>query len=179
MANRNEDTYRGRVDGGMPWIIPGLFQSGADQAIFQGMMLKHDGTRFVPLTADESTDSVVAVAKTKVESGDLAGYRPIYVPQPKDLFEFTLLSTDTQNPTSPTDLYISATNSDSFTVTTTAGSNVIAVLLDYRMYPEMQGHQAHDASKDRETTIKAAGGGKVLIAIRPAESYYTALIPVA
>lgn len=152
-----------------PLRVPGKFQAGATQAIKRGQLLKLSGGNFVPLTSDETMAGIVAIADCEIKPGDFAGYYPIIVPRPGDLFEFALAAPGS----SPigTNVYVS----DSETVTVSAGSNVLGTIAGWdhysRVYP--QGHASDDASMDKGTTLGTHE--RAWITIKAACSYYASL----
>ena len=157
-----------------PLIVPGNFAAGSSQAIKRGELLELTGnsnTEWVPMDSDFVMAGNVAIAHQEVKSGDLAGLRPIIVPRPGDVFEFELLSTDTQNPAIGTDVYWSSSE----VVTTTAGTSKLGTIVGFGHYPYPQGSQSDDASYDRGTTRQNVPGAKVLITITEAASYWANL----
>lgn len=157
-----------------PLVLPGNFAAGSSQAIKMGEVLELTGntnTEWVPMDSDFSMAANVAIAAEEIKSGDLAGYYKIIVPRPDDVFEYTLLSTDTQNPALGTAVYYS----DSETVTTTAGSNILGNVSGHAHYPFPQGHTSDDASLSRGTTRRNVAGGKVHITFQASNSYRAAL----
>lgn len=133
-----------------PLILPGNFAAGSSQAVKMGEILELTGnssTEWVPMDSDYSMDSDVAVAAVEIKSGDLAGYYPIIVPRPGDVFRFALAAAG--NSSLGTSLYWS----DSETVTVTTGSNILGTVAGHSHYPQMQGHASDDASVDQGTTI--------------------------
>lgn len=157
-----------------PVCVPGNFAAGSSQAIKRGELLELTGnsnTEWVPMNSDFSMAENVAIAACEIKSGDLAGLYPIIIPTPGDVFEFTLLSTDAQNPAIGTAVYYSSSEQ----VTTTAGSNILGNVAGWGHYPYPQGHAADDASVDRGTTRRNVDGGKVQITIENTNSYAHAL----
>jgi hypothetical protein len=133
-----------------PLIVPGLFQAGATQAIKRGEILEFTGdtnSKWVPLDSDADITVGVAVAAEEIKSGDRAGYYPIIVPRPGDVFEFALSASG--DPVMGASLYYS--DSQTFAET---GSNVMAFVAGWSHYPQYQGHLADDASGDRGTTLR-------------------------
>lgn len=161
-----------------PLVMPGNFAAGATQAIKRGELIELTGntnTEWVPHDSDFAAAGNLAIAGCEVKSGDLAGFREIIVPREGDVFEFALKSSDSQTPAIGAPVYFSSSEE----VTTTAGTNVIGAIVGFGHYPYPQGHQANDASFDRGTTKQSVPGGKVLITITKAASYYAALQPEA
>jgi len=167
----NKSAYRYSMFGAAgPYILPGKFQAGTTQAISRGELLELSSGNWIPLDADQSMAGIIAVSLVEIKAGDLAGYYPIIVPRPGDVFEFTLLSTDSQNPDRGTALYWSSSQ----IVTTTAGSNILGHVVDHDGFPDVSGHASDDASVAEGTTI-ANSPGTVLITIKEGASYYNAL----
>jgi hypothetical protein len=132
-----------------PYIKLGLFQAGATQAIKRGEILEFTGNTnaaFVPLDADEDITVGIAVAAVEIKSGDRAGYYPIIVPRPGDVFEFDLATA--AGTLKGASLYFS--DSQTFAA---SGSHVMAFAEGDFHYPE-QGHASDDASGDAGTTVK-------------------------
>lgn len=152
-----------------PVAVP--FQAGASAEVDEGEFLEISGGNFIPLATDKAMAATVAISLSEVASGDLAGYRLVHVPHPGDVFEGTLLSTDAQNPARGTALYIS----NSETLTTTAGTNIIGHVYGHDGFPRVQGRQSQDASLDAGTTVGNCAGGKILFTIKESASYYNAL----
>ena len=162
-----------------PLVMVGTFQAGSTQAIKKGELLEFTGNSnaaWVPLDSDFDMSAAygsggkIAIAACEIKAGDLAGNYPIYVPRPDDVWEFTLLSTDDQNPAYGTAVYYS----DSETVTTTAGTNIIGNVCMDSHYPK-QGFASDQASIDAGTTRRNVSGGKVHITIQESNSLYSAL----
>jgi hypothetical protein len=93
----NRVAWVGNVNGASePLILKGLFDAGATTAIKSGEILEKTGTGntvWVPLDADydmTGASDAVAVAGCEIKSGDRAGYYPVIVPRPGDIFEFEL-----------------------------------------------------------------------------------------
>lgn len=165
----NRNTFIRNVNGDtQPYMIPGLFQNGNTQAIKRGEILKLSGGNWIPLDADQSMAGVITVAGEEIKDGDRAGYYRIIVPRPGDIFEYALATAGANNVA--TDLYYS----DSETVTTTTGSNVLGNVVGTEHYPEYQGHLADDASGDAGTTVKSDSYVRMHFTL--AASYYVALI---
>jgi len=132
-----------------PLIIPGLFQAGSTQAVKFGEVLEFTGdtnSKWVPWDSDADITTGIAVAGCEIKAGDRAGYYPILVPRPGDVFEFAL---DTAgDPVLGASLYYSASQTVS-----EAGSNVMGYVADWEHYP-LQGHLADDSSPDAGTTLR-------------------------
>ena len=157
-----------------PLVMPGNFAAGSSQAIKRGELLELTGnsnTEWVPIDSDFAMSGNVAIAACEIKSGDLAGFYPIIVPRPGDVFEYTLLSSDSQAPALGAAVYYSSSEQ----VTTTAGSNQLGDVVGFGHYPFPQGHAADDASVDRGTTKRNLEGGKVHITIKSSCSYYAAV----
>lgn len=153
-----------------PLVMPGKFQAGATQAIKAGELLELTGdtnTAWVPLDSDFAMAGNVAIAAEEIKSGDRAGYYPIIVPRPGDVFEYELAAADASAIGAP--VYFSSSEK----ITITAGTNVLGDIATHHHYPQMQGHLADDASGDAGTTIKAAT--HVGITITAAASFWSAI----
>ena len=160
--------------GGGPLIVPGKFAAGSSVAIDKGEILEltgDSGAEWVPMDSDYDCAAEVAVAACNIKSGDLAGYYPIIVPREGDVFEFTLLSTDAQNPALGTAVYWSASD----TVTTTAGTNILGNVAGWGHYPFPNGFASDDASIGKGTTLQNVNGGRVQITFQKSNSYFVAL----
>lgn len=175
MARENHYTFVANDAGKQMITERGLFQAGGTQTIFKGELLAHDGTRFVPLLANQAMSATVAIALQEVAVGDDAGYRDVQLPQEGDVFECDLLSTDSQTPVTGARLDVSAANSDAHTVTTTNGANQLGTVVGQQHYPQAQGRQSQDASFDRGVAIGKLPGGKVRFSILKAASRLAAL----
>lgn len=177
MATNNHRWLRNELGASKPFIMPGLFQAGATQAIFRGELLERTAstnTKWVPMDSDydmTGTSDAVAVAGCQIKSGDLAGYYPIQIPRPGDVWKFDLLSTDTQNPTYATAVYWS----DSETVTTTAGTNILGYTCGASHYPLMQGFASDGDPIDRGTTLRNVSGGEIEVSIQHTNSLWSGL----
>jgi len=148
----NKSPYCGNLIAGPvePLIVPGLFQAGSTQAVKAGEILEFTGdtnSKWVPWDADEDITTGIAVAAEQIKDGDRAGYYPIIVPRPGDVFEFAIDTAN--NPSMGTALYYS----DSQTVSE-SGSHIMGWVANWDHYPQYQGHLADDASGDRGTTIR-------------------------
>lgn len=155
-----------------PLVLPiGLVQAGSTKAISRGELVELSGGNWIPLDADQAMAGILAIMGEEVKAGDLAGYKNLIIPRDGDLFEFELLSTDSQNPSVGAQVYWSSSE----VVSTTAGTNFIGAIAGFGHYPKKQGAQSDDASFDRGTTIKNVDGGRVWITITSAASYYRAL----
>ena len=153
-----------------PLIVLGLFQAGATQAIKRGELIELTGdtnTAWVPLDSDFAMAGNVAIAMEEIKSGDLAGYYPIMVPRPGDVFEFALATADAT--AVGTALYFS----DSETVTVTTGTNIIGHLVGQEHYPQSQRHLSDGAIGDAGTTVRNTSYARMTIT--KAASYYAAL----
>jgi len=151
-----------------PLIKLGLFRAGADQEIVKGQMLEktYSGTTtFVPWDSDydaTGTDDALAVAACDIKSGDRAGYYPVIVPQPGDVFEAPLAAASAM--AIGTELTYS-----SATALTTGGTYPVGYACGMDNYPE-QGHASDDASKDAGSTVKSTS--YVQFTFKTAVSYY-------
>lgn len=149
-------------------IAPGLFQAGATQAVKMGEILEKTAggnTQWVPMDSDYAMDSDVAVAAREIKSGDLAGYYPIIVPRPGDVFSYELAASGSS--ALGTALYWS----DSETVTVTAGTNVIGYIAGWPNYP-WQGSAANSADPDKGTTLRSVA--RVEMSFKESVSFWTA-----
>lgn len=163
----NKAAYVGNMFGAPgPFKFPGKFQAGATQAIKAGEILELSSGNWIPLDADQSMSAIIAVACCEIKSGDLAGYHDIIVPRPGDIFEFALAAAAAPSPGAS--LYFS----DSQTLTTTAGSNVVATVCDETLLPK-QGFQSVSPSFDAGTTILTKA--QVRCVFKASVSYYAAL----
>lgn len=163
----NKTAYIGNIFGAPgPWKVKGKFQAGATQAIKRGEILELSSGNFVPLTSDKAMAATVAIADCEIRSGDLAGYHDIIVPRPGDVFEFTNGAAD--NPGIGTSLYLTGSQ----TLTSTAGTNVIAVSFDEGPVPT-QGFQSVNPSFDVGTTVRSQGTVRCIV--KASCSYYAAI----
>lgn len=152
-----------------PLIVPGLFQAGDTQAVKRGEILEFTGdtnSKWVPLDADEDITVGVAVAAEEIKAGDRAGYYPIIVPRPGDVFEFALSAAGANS------MGASLYYSDSQTLAA-SGTNVMGFVAGHDHYPQYQGHLADDASGDRGTTIRSVS--HVLMTFKISRSWWTIL----
>lgn len=156
---------------GGPFKFPGKFQAGATQAIFKGELIKLSGGNWVPLDTDTAMTAIVAIADCDIRSGDLAGYYPIIVPRPGDVFEFALAASTTT--TVGQSLYVAGSaTTPSQTLTVTAGTNIIGNVVDSSVIP-MQAHASVSPGYDAGTTLLARS--QIHCTIKAAASYYAAL----
>ncbi len=138
----------------VPMIRLGLFAAGGTQAIVEGQILEKTNTGntiWVPIDSDYAmtgTDDAVAVAACDIDSGDRAGYYPVIVPRPGDVFEAPLAAASAM--AIGTKLTYS-----SATALTTGGSNAIGYACGQDNYPAEQGHLVDDASPDSGVTVKS------------------------
>lgn len=174
MATQKAVKWRFDIGGARtPHTILDKFQAGSTQEIDDGELLERTGdtnTAWVPMDSDFAMAGNVAVSIGKIKSGDAEGMYEVIIPRPTDVFEAKLLSTDDQNPARGTAVYWS----DSETVTTTAGSNILGYIYDHDGYPQQSGHASDDASVARGVTIGNCGG-KVLFTIKEKNSYHNTL----
>ena len=129
----------------------GKFQAGATQAVKRGELLELTGagTTFVPIDSDfDMTGGDIAVAACEIKSGDRAGYYPILIPRPGDVWEFKLAAAGAS--AVGTALYFS----DSETVTATVGTNILGHVAGFNNYP-LQGFASEDVSPDAGSTIRS------------------------
>lgn len=138
----------GGADG--PLIKLVKFQAGATQAIAKGEILELSSGNFIPLDADQAMAGIIAVAAVDIVDGDKAGYFPVMIPRPDDVFEFDLAAA------AAAALGASLYYSSSTTLTTTAGSNVIGKVWDHEGIPKEQGRLSKSSLMDQGTTIGSA-----------------------
>ncbi len=153
-----------------PLTVLGKFAAGSTKAIKRGEILELTGntnTEWVPIDSDFAMASNVAIAAEEIKSGDRAGYYPIIVPRPGDVFEYDLAEASAV--AVGTSLYYSSSEA----VTVTTGTNVIGVAVGQEHYPQEQGHLADDASGDSGTTIKSTA--QVRMTFSETASYFKAL----
>lgn len=152
-----------------PFTGLGLFQAGTTQAIKRGELLEKTAggaTQWIPMDSDYAMSADVAIADCELKSGDLAGYYPIVIPRPGDVFEYELAASGSS--TVGTAVYWS--NSEKVTVT--AGTNIIGHICGFFNYPR-QRFKSEDGSPDFGTTIRATTFAH--ITIKAAASFYAAL----
>ena len=155
---------------GGPFKFPGKFQAGATQAIFKGELIKLSGGNWVPMSTDTAMSAIVAIADCDIKSGDLAGYYPIIVPRPGDVFEFALDASTTT--TIGQALYVYGSGIGSQTVTATVGTNILGHVVDSSVIP-MQGHASVSPGLDAGTTLLARS--QIRMTIKASCSYFAAL----
>ena len=150
-----------------PYRVLGSFQAGVTAAVKRGEILEltaDSSTKWVPMDSDFAGSANVAVSDADIASGDLAGYYPIIIPRPGDVFEFKI---DTAAATTVgTAMYWS----DSETLSA-SGSNILAYSTDQAHYPNEQNHMSKGGIVDNGTTIKVVAGTKVLCKFKEAVSY--------
>jgi hypothetical protein len=152
-----------------PLKVLGHFQAGGTQAIKDGQIIELSGGNWIPLAGDRDLSAGVgAIAATKIEDGDRAGYYPILVPRPGDLWRFQLDASD--DLALGTALYPYGTVGEQ--VTDTAGTNVIGNVAGDAHYPE-QGHLSVDGSPDAGTTLRYQSD--VIMSFQASNSYYSLL----
>ena len=152
-----------------PYIIQGRFAAGASQAIKDGQLIELVSSDWTPLAGDRDLSAgVCAIAATKIESGDRAGYYPIIVPMPGDIFRFQLDASE--GIAVGTALYPYGTVGEQ--VTNTSGTNILGAVVDDAHYPE-QGHLSVDGSPDAGTTLRVQA--HVGMSIQASNSYYSQL----
>ena len=149
-----------------PFRFPGSFVAGATTAIKSGEILVLAATTWAPLGADQSNVATIAVMDNQeIRSGDLAGYHPIIIPRPGDVFEYALSAAAAPAIAAP--LYWSTSQ-----ILATSGSNALAYVVDESIFPQ-QGFQSVNPSFDAGTTIRTVS--KVLIVFKASVSYWLAL----
>lgn len=154
-----------------PYLVKGLFQAGATQAIKRGEILERTAggnTQWIPIDSDFAAVGNIAVAWEEIKSGDRAGYYWIAVPRPGDVWRYTLQSATAV--TLGDALYYSTTDSQTLH---TSGTNVLARVVDEDHYPQKQGHLADEPSGDAGTTIRSTS--YALVGFIAAASYYETL----
>lgn len=167
MASNNNARWIDNADGAPgPLRVAGKFQAGSSQVVKLGEMLELSGGNFIPLDADQAMSAIITVADEEIKVGDLAGYYSMIVPRPGDRFSFPLATAD--NPALGAALYWS----DSETVTTSTGSNILAYVTGYDHYP-MQGHASEDITSDKGTTLRNTSN--IILSFIQSASYYAAL----
>lgn len=154
----------GGADG--PLIKLVKFQAGADQAIAAGEILELSSGNFIPLDADQSMAGIIAVACNDVIDGDKAGYFPVIVPRPDDVFEFELAAA------AAAALAASLYYSTSKKLTTSAGSNVIGKVWEHSGIPKAQGRLSKGDLMDQGTTIGSTSFVRMIF--NEAVSYFAA-----
>lgn len=153
----------GGADG--PLIKLVKFQAGADQAIAAGEILELDSGNFVPLDADQSMAGIIAIACEDILDGDKAGYFPVMIPRPDDVFEFELAAAAAVALAAA--LYFSTSKK-----LTTSGSNVLGRVYDHKGIPGRQAHLSAGQLMDHGTTI--ASTTHVHMIFNEAVSYFAA-----
>jgi len=173
MANKMTWKFNIISPSAQPLIMPGNFQAGDTQAVERGDIIEltaGGATQWVPIDSDFNMNGDIAVSDADIDGGDRAGYYPIIVPRPGDVFEYELASAD--NPSIGTALYYNAAQK----VTTTAGTNILARVYSFDHYPRMQGHLSRDASTDEGTTLRNTTF--LLMMFDPDASYFKKMYPV-
>lgn len=172
MATNQQRFVKNLITGSTePLIVPGKFAAGSSQAIKRGELLELTGntnTEWVPMDSDYAMSKNVAIAACEIKSGDPAGYYPIIVPRPGDVFEFDLDADD--------DLALGTAVywSDSQTVTDTAGSNILGHVAGWTQYAAIYPQNFADSGgPDKGTTITTEA--RVHITIEDSNSYFQAL----
>lgn len=154
-----------------PLIVPGKFQAGSTQAIKRGELLELTGdtnTAWVPMDSDFNMAANMAIAAREIKAGDPAGYYPIIVPRPGDVFEFALDAAD--------DLPLGTAVywSSSEAVTDTAGTNILGNVAGWTHYSQIYPQNDNESgAMAKGTTI--AMQARVHITIQPSNSFYAAL----
>lgn len=158
-----------------PLLMLGKFQAGATQAISKGQILELTGdtnAAWVPLDSDFDMSAAagsggkVCVSYVDIRSGDRAGYYPVIVPRPGDIFEADLAAAGATEV--GTALYYSSATA----VTVSAGSNIIGHAVGQDNYPKKQGHLSVDGSPDAGTTVRSQS--RVKFCFQETNSYYSA-----
>lgn len=126
------------------------FQAGATQAIARGEILELSSGNFIPLDADQAMAGIIAIAACDIVDGDRAGYFPVYIPRPDDVWEFELAAA------AAAALAAALYYSTSKKLTTTAGSNAIGRVYDHSGIPKQQGRLSQGDLMDKGTTIASA-----------------------
>lgn len=171
MAKRNVKWAHSVFQAPSPYLLLGSFQAGTTQAVDESEFLELSSGNFVPLATDKAMAGTVSVSVEEIFSGDLAGYYPVVVPRPGDVFECDLASgADDTSPDRANTVYVSGDDE----VTTTDGTNVFGAVVDHDGFPRRSGHASRDASISEGTTIGSANG-KVLISIKEGASYFNQL----
>lgn len=154
---------------GGPLTILGARVAGATEEQDVGNILELTGGNFRLLATDKAMVATVAFAAAKIRSGDRAGYYPLWVPRPGDVWRLLRDADDTDdNPAIGTAVYISAQDE----VTTVAGTNIVGHIADDGHYPR-QGHTSVDGAPDEGTTLRALV--EYHITIKAACSYWAAI----
>jgi len=171
VAKRNVKWVMNLYGAPSPLTILEQFQAGSSQTIDEGEFLEVSSGNFIPLATDKAMSNTVAISLEEIKTGDGAGFYPLIVPRPGDVFEADLLSTDSQNPDKGTALYVDGDDS----VTTTAGSNILGHVFNHDGFPKRSGHTSDDASIGEGTTISDVASGKIQFTIKEGASYWGAL----
>lgn len=153
-----------------PFVYLGSFQAGSTQAICQGEILEFTAdtnSDWCPIDSDFNMAANIAVAACEIKSGDKAGYYPIYVPRPGDVWEYALAAAGAT--AYGTSLYYSASQ----TVTVTTGSYVLGYAVGQANYPQPQGFASDGDWADRGTSIRSQS--YVHMTFRAAVSLWAAL----
>lgn len=167
MATNNFSRWIGNIHG-LPMLTrKAPFLAGASQAVKAGEMLSDVGGYMTPQSADAAMTAELCFAAEEIKSGDRAGYYPVIVPQPGDIFRSELASAS--NPTPGASVYFDAATTEKVAL---SGTNVIGKVWDHNGVPPRQGHAADDASGDEGTTI--ADAAYVDWVVKQSCSYYAA-----
>ena len=152
MATPNFSRWVGNLDGAKePLIWKGAFQAGSTQAIEAGEIMEFTGdtnTAWVPIDSDFSQDSNIAIAGCNIISGDLAGYYPIIVPRPGDMFVYDIAAA------AATAQGVALGYSDSETVAI-GTSHPFGYAVGQQHYPLMQNFAGSGNPSDNGETIKS------------------------
>jgi len=163
----NAYTYNKSLSGGRePLRVLVPFSAGSSATVERGAILELASGNFIELDADQSMAGVIAVADEEIKATSLAGYYPVIVPRPGDVFDYDLSAA--ANPSRGDSLYwVSATT------LTTSGSNILCKVFDHSGYPQQQGRADVGDVLDRGTTIRNTT--RVSVMFLAAVSYYVAL----
>lgn len=147
--------------------------SGTAGPLSPGDICELDGTgAMVRLATNKAMTAEVAFyAGAEFKAGDLAGYRPFFIPRPGDVFKLGRDPADTDdNPAPGTLVYLSGQN---LVTTVDPGAGVpLGNIADDGHVPE-QGNLTIDASPDAGTTLRAVP--EYFITIDASASYFAAL----
>lgn len=150
MATNTARWIRNLLGASEPLILLGSFQAGSTQAIKAGELLEFTGdsnTDWVPMDSDFAMKGNVAIAACEIKDGDRAGYYPIIVPRPGDVFEFAI---DTAAAVAVgTPVYYSSSEEVS-----ASGTYVLGYAVGQEHYPPEQQHLADGGLADMGTTIR-------------------------
>jgi len=152
-----------------PMIRLGNFQAGATAEVEDGELIYLTGGNWIPVAADQDLSAGVgAFAAKKIKNGDRAGFYPIIVPRPGDVFRMRLQTA--AGSALGTAVYPSSTGYSEYVHT--SGSNILGNIADGPHIPE-QGSLSVDGSPDAGTTLRSQN--RVGISIQASNSYYSQL----